>query len=291
MPSADALLRAVPENHRQHRFACVFCAGGVSAEGLKLLERFASPDRDIYQFGVYTGNGLRKLATRLPNAGHVYGFDSFEGIPPESKDEEDSWRSRRGKPKTHFQEGGYSAAAALNKSDVRSTMLEVAKRVGQPARVTLVPGYFNASLNDELLRRHPLRPALLVDVDSDIYLSAVQPLDWMFSHGLIVPGSFVRYDDWPRRNATFGPAKGTNYYGQARAHYEVSAKHDVRWKLVDRGMVQVLSVGAHRCEPRLCDRAPSIREANRLPPSHPANRDDADLLPLWSPSHVREGLS
>ena len=69
-----------------------------------------------------------------------------------------------------------------------------------------------------------------------------QALDWMFAKRLIVPGTFVRYDDWPRFNATHGPYKGTNFFGQARAHYELSEKWDVRWKLVATGAVQVVSI-------------------------------------------------
>ena len=113
----------------------------------------------------------------------------------------------------------------------------------------------------------------------------------MFAKRLIVPGTFVRYDDWPRFNATHGPYKGTNFFGQARAHYELSEKWDVRWKLVATGAVQVVSIGADVCAASLCGKAPALREVLHMSASHPSNRDDPRLLPLWSPAHTREGLS
>jgi len=96
-----------------------------------------------------------------------------------------------------------------------------------------------------------MRPALLVDVDVDIYTSTYQvpalkfsahhyvlpprttvyhcddhtshalpltyqALEWMLRSNLIRPGTYVRYDDWPRRLALSGPAKGTDNYGQVR---------------------------------------------------------------------------
>ena len=70
-----------------------------------------------------------------------------------------------------------------------SVVRKVAARVGHAQRVTLVPGYFNDSLSDELLRDRKLRPALLVDMDADIYLSAMQALVlllWTTYHFLLV---------------------------------------------------------------------------------------------------------
>ena len=123
-------------------------------------------------------------------------------------------------------------------------------------------------------------------MDADIYLSAMQALDFLFAHKLIVPSTFVRYDDWPRTNSTHGPFAGTNYRGQARAHYELSQKWDVRWRFVAKGVVQVISIGSDVCAPSLCDR--SIPIAFSL--EGKLCRDEVSLLPLWSPGHVREAL-
>ena len=67
-------------------------------------------DRDVYQFGVYTGgtmsgivNYFRALHVRF---GTLWGFDSFEGLPSEAKGH---------KLLTHnWRPGAYSAADALH---------------------------------------------------------------------------------------------------------------------------------------------------------------------------------
>lgn len=40
-----------------------------------------------------------------------------------------------------------------------------------------------------------MKPALLIDCDVDLYISAYQCLDWMFFNGLIVTGTIIYYDD------------------------------------------------------------------------------------------------
>ena len=287
LSQADGRTDAVPKAHMQNAFAAKFTSAsqGVSSRLLRLLNAVASGEKDIYQFGVFTGTGLKKIADGVRSKElRIWGFDSFQGIPPETSEEVESWKSPAGKKKAHFLEGGYSAAAALGDASVSSVVRKVAARVGHKDRVSLVPGYFNESLSDELLRDRGLRPALLVDMDADIYLSAMQALDWMFAKRLIVPGTFVRYDDWPRFNATHGPYKGTNFFGQARAHYELSEKWDVRWKLVATGAVQVVSIGADVCAASLCGKAPALREVLHMSASHPSNRDDPRLLPLSNPN-------
>jgi len=58
----------------------------------------------------------------------------------------------------------------------------------------LVQGFFSDSLTPELARQ--LRPADIVDVDSDIYISAYQALDWVFTHKLARRGTLIVYDDF-----------------------------------------------------------------------------------------------
>ena len=153
----------------------------------------ASEARDVYQFGVYTGTGLAKLSRLLSPFGTLFGFDSFQGIPEELDERE---RDRNEKQNKHFRVGGYSAADAMNEWNVTKLMAGVLTRVGallgksgvasnrvvaRVARTILIPGYFNESLTPSLLRTYRFQPALLVDVDVDIYSSTKQCLDWMFA--------------------------------------------------------------------------------------------------------------
>ena len=106
----------------------------------------------------------------------------------------------------------------------------------------------------------------------------------MSHHGLIVPGTFLRYDDWPRLNATFGPSKGSNFFGQCRAHYELSVKYDVEWKLVAKNSLQVTSLGGVTCGAR-CDAATPMRKVLVDPGGN------YSLLPMWGLPSQREGPS
>jgi|TARA_B110001469_G_scaffold51374_1_gene49901 hypothetical protein len=82
-----------------------------------------------------------------------------------------------------------------------------------------------------------MKPALLVDVDVDLYISAYQCLDWMFTHRLIVPGTVVYYDDVKEVKAEDG--------GELAAHEEITAKYSVNWRKVHDSCWECLSVGAY----------------------------------------------
>ena len=236
-------------------------AAGIDGRLTRLLNAFCSGqacrERDVYQFGVFTGTGARKIGASVKNFGHLWCFDSFHGIPAEAdQSEQMAWRGAKNFT-NKFRAGQYSAADAMGVFNLSELVGYVAQRVNRP-NTTFVPGYFSESLTDGLLRQHAMQPALLVDLDVDIYLSTVQCLDWMFAHALIVPSTFVRYDDWPYAIADSGAATGTTYYGQARAHYEATRKWRVRWRHVAKNAFLVLSVGDRHCAPEICGKAPAL---------------------------------
>ena len=189
---------------------------------------------------MYTGVGLRKIAKNLRNFGHLWGFDSFQGIPPQEEN------ARGYHPSGHFRGGGYSAADALGIYSLDALEKKIAA-LATPyhSNLTLIAGFFNDSLRSERVARTPFQPALLVDLDVDVYSSTIEALEWLLSRNLLVPGSFVRYDDWPAGPAAHGPHKGTLLYGQALAHDDITKRYGIRW----RGMLnqtrafQIVSIG------------------------------------------------
>ena len=201
-----------------------------SREIVRLANAAASKEKDVYQFGVYTAGSMKSLARRLRGFGHLYGFDSFSGLPAEAPG------SRL--EGAHWLPGGFSAADALGEWRLPALLRQMQTKIGY-TNTTLVPGYFNESLTPGLYRSHRFQPALLVDVDVDLYSSTVQCLSWLFEHKILRPGSLVRYDDWRQIGQR---------HGEARAHHEVSQKYNVTWRNVGvRGINcrewQVLSVG------------------------------------------------
>ena len=75
-----------------------------------------------------------------------------------------------------------------------------------------------------------MAPAFLVDIDCDLYSSTVDALRFVLEAGILVPGSYVYYDDvtltnWLRPNQT---------EGEHRAHSEIAREWGLDWELLPR---------------------------------------------------------
>ena len=80
-----------------------------------------------------------------------------------------------------------------------------------------------------------MQPALLIDVDVDLYISCMQCMEWMLTHKLIVAGTVVYYDDVSVVKAEGG--------GELRAHDELTLKWHVEWRKLHDSCWEVLKVG------------------------------------------------
>lgn len=165
---------------------------------------------DLYEFGVFLGVGIgEKLQTIRQILGddagprHVWGFDSFEGLP---RDDEN--------PADHFLDvhTSFSSWAAQEQRILQNINF---------SRTTLVKGFYNESLTQELLSRYEMKPAWWVNIDCDIYSSTLQALDWLFKNKLIRSGTRVYYDD------VLIYALGT---AEMKAHDEITKRYNVVWK-------------------------------------------------------------
>ena len=78
---------------------------GASGRLTRFANTLARKDLDVYEFGVYTGVSMRDIAKRVHGFGHLWGFDSFVGLPQETKGEHLEG--------SHWKPGGFSAADAL----------------------------------------------------------------------------------------------------------------------------------------------------------------------------------
>jgi hypothetical protein len=108
---------------------------------------------------------------------HYVAFDSFEGLPEIAKiDEMKIWE--KGKLKTTEEE-----------------FLRVVTRHGLPReRLTLVKGFYDQTLTDDLRRRLLPQKAAVVYVDCDLYTSTVEVL--RFVKDLLQLGTILVFDDW-----------------------------------------------------------------------------------------------
>lgn len=142
---------------------------------LENLENDAVPG-SIVEFGTYYGHWLQVLCETLERRSwsrDVWGFDSFEGLPPPDKSlDPDCWT-----------EGMY--AAPLEEVKAR---LQVDKRPW----LQLVKGWFNVSLASEPARS--IKEIAYARIDGDLYESCVDCLK--FIDGRLADGAIVVFDDW-----------------------------------------------------------------------------------------------
>lgn len=120
-------------------------------------------DGVVLEFGVYTGSSITKIARRFPER-RVFGFDSFEGLP-------EDWR------------GGFGKGAF----GLGGRMPEV------PANVTLVPGWFDATLPAFDASLGPGETVALMHVDCDIY-SSTKTIFSALGHRL-TDGTVIVFDE------------------------------------------------------------------------------------------------
>ena len=157
---------------------------------------------------------MKGMAQKVSNFGRIWGFDSFEGLPAEANGVHlEGW---------HWRPGAFSAADALeaHSFDSLTSKLRAALPPHRRHQARYVRGFFNESLTTELLARHRFQPALIIDVDVDLYSSTIACLGWMLRSNLLVPGTLVRYDDW----------KEDPSWGETRGHAEITRRFGLVWK-------------------------------------------------------------
>ena len=191
---------------------------------------------DLYQFGVFTGGGLKTWVDAMPTfnisfSQQLWGFDSFIGMPYEAN-------ASLYQKKTHlknpsWQPGGLNASAVMQASDWPSLRTQMIRNIGYSEhKAHLIKGFYNESLVDgaQLARRLGMRPALLVDIDCDLYSSSKQALEFMLEAGLLVKGSFIYYDDISDKDFVGVTQRGDPGIEESLAHMEVAKAWGIRWR-------------------------------------------------------------
>jgi hypothetical protein len=174
-------------------------------------------DKWNYQFGIFTGTTLqhiyrlfRKYAIPVEK---ILAFDSFEGLP-----EETPGISRNPIWQKHEFNMRYTFRTDDDNEIIRRIEAELPDRA---IPIEWHKGYFCDVLTDAFMATNPL-PAFWVDLDVDLYRSALDVLDFMFKHHLIVPGTLLSYDDWGGTEEFKG--------GESLAHKEMCEKYGVTCK-------------------------------------------------------------
>ena len=191
---------------------------------------------DLYTFGVYTGASvkfwLEQLATLKMAHGPMWGFDSFEGLPAEAEGmalECNAWLP-----------GAFSAADQFDASTFGEVKRKINDYLGPEcaAKTRLIKGFFSDACTPTLAAELGMKPALIIDCDVDLYISAFHCMDWMFAMKLAIAGTIVYYDD---------VSVIKEEAGELKAHLELTEKYDISWRKLHDSCWEVVSVG--RCPP------------------------------------------
>src|SRR3990167_4661435 len=150
-----------------------------------------SKEYDFYEFGVYSGHGLRDAVSVLVNQDGLnirkfLGFDSFVGLPPEDKNVACS--------KDWF-EGQFNAVSFHGVTSIDEAIAKVKAAVPiSEDRLEFIVGYYSETLTSELAKSY--KPAAYVHMDVDMYTSCVDCLKFLTENNLWINGTIIRYDDW-----------------------------------------------------------------------------------------------
>jgi len=140
------------------------------------------PIGDYYEFGMFRGYSFLSAYRSARDLGlsrmRFWGFDSFEGLPPP--------------------EGVDASGNRFFGGQFRCSRKRVERNLTRLGfdwrRATLIQGYYQESLTEELKTGHEFGPPAVVLLDCDLYASTLCALRWLA--GLVVPKSILIFDDW-----------------------------------------------------------------------------------------------
>jgi predicted O-methyltransferase YrrM len=162
------------------------------------------PPGDYLEFGVAYGSSMACMHEAQIQAGvsdmRLFGFDSFEGLPPEADHEE-----------AH---GWFSGQIQSTQAFARKLLT---RRGVDWSRTALIKGWFRDTLTEELRQEYDINHASVIMIDSDLYSSAVEVL--AFCKPLMGRHTIILFDEW---NA-YGLASRNE--GEKRAFDEFLARY------------------------------------------------------------------
>ncbi len=188
-------LKGVPTTYRQALEA--FEADGTDKEWQQLMmystviRETADVPGDIAEFGVASGTSLKAFA-RMNNIlnkarfhkqakKHVWGFDSFEGLP--ELDREKDLAHTGGREEASMKKGGFASQGTLGALEAFCKEHE---------HVSLVKGWFDDTV-PEFIRSNPHMSFSLLHVDCDLYQSTKVVLEHVLKR--LNVGGVILFDE------------------------------------------------------------------------------------------------
>jgi O-methyltransferase len=185
---------------RSHHF------GGELMADLAVRFLNANEIRGSYlEFGLYRGatfasmyHAARRHRMDIP----MFGFDSFQGLPPAQGPDADAGFRR-------YDEGHFSCSEEELRTELR-------RRRVPPTAYTLIPGFYESTLRPALYERRGLSPAAVIMIDCFYYESTLTAL--RFITPILQDGTLLLCNSYFR-------FKGHPHHGERGAVAEWLAQH------------------------------------------------------------------
>lgn len=157
---------------------------------IPLFKSYGIPNLDLVEFGVYSGNCLKRLIDGMESIGKpfnkVWAADAFVGGLP--KETEGLWQN------PDWTEHAFDISADKGLKSVEEAIAYVHNHVERD-NVVYVPGYFAESLTVGLAKNMGEHSLSYAHVDCDIHSSSLQALTFLFQYKLLCIGAIIRFDD------------------------------------------------------------------------------------------------
>lgn len=176
---------------RMNDMGCRSQRGVIMSYAFELAAK-SGLDGPYMEFGAYNGSSFISAwhacrnALKNPVPGQkmsmqkMFAFDSFEGLPELTDDDE------YGNYKV-FEKGQYAF-------DEKSFLSRLKDNGVDLDYISTIPGYFDKTLTDDLKKKLNLEKAMIIHIDCDLFSSAVTVLG--FIEDLIQDGSILLFDDY-----------------------------------------------------------------------------------------------
>lgn len=177
---------------------------------------FDIKNKTICEFGVFCGNTM-VYTHELFNKYNIYpynylGFDSFVGLP-----ETGITGTQEQIKNGLWVKGQFSAQSFMQVDNVDNVKDIILKRIlNKKTIIELIDGYYADVLNSNILNK--FHKICWIDIDSDLYESAREILNFVFSNNLVEKNSLISYDD-----------------GEKSAHKEIEELYNVDFKEIPCG--------------------------------------------------------
>jgi hypothetical protein len=187
------------------------------------MESYMPRDGMLVEFGVLNGSCLRRLIRGSIDVNNpfnaVWGFDSWEGLPEETKGiwENPDWKA-----------GAFSLKEDINVKTNKECIEFVKKRVYEFVpeedcpKLNFVSGFFDKSLTAELGKVFT-DGVSYAHIDVDIHRSTLEVLTWIFDNNMLMQNAVVRFDDWLYN----GRLAGNNL-----AFAQITNRYEVVWQQI-----------------------------------------------------------